>query len=109
MAQSKEYLELELAYEKESNELDSARDEALKKKCLKTLIFSTSLKPHSTYGDLMPIEDFIDCVNSGGFIDYDGSGNYATATQESDIAVYPSDIKKEMYRKDFSHIMWYNK
>lgn len=67
------------------------------------------MKPQATYGDLMTIENFIENCEGGGFIDYDGSGNYATATEESDISIYPSDIISGVYRKDFTHIMWYNK
>jgi len=61
------------------------------------------------YGDHMTLKDFIKNVKSGGFIDYDGSGNYATETQMSDITIYPSDINSGVYRKDFSHIVWFNR
>ena len=57
----------------------------------------------------MPIEHFIECVNSGGFIDYDGSGNYATATQMSNITITPSRVKAGMIRKDFTHVVWFNR
>jgi hypothetical protein len=50
------------------------------------------------------------CIgNYGGFIDYDGIGNYATNTQMSNIEIYPSDIKSGTYRKDFTHIVWFNR
>jgi len=60
-------------------------------------------------GTLMPIQDFIDCVNHGGFIDYDGFGYYATSTQESDITIIPSDVKAQMIRNDFQYVVWYNR
>lgn len=67
------------------------------------------LEAHRGIGDLMTIEEFADCCHSGGFIDYDGSGNYATEDKESNISIYPSDIIADKYRKDFTHVVWYNK
>jgi len=61
------------------------------------------------YGDLMTLENFKDNVYCGGFIDSDGSGNYSTETEESDISIFPSDIKEGVYRDDFTHVVWYNK
>jgi predicted ribosome quality control (RQC) complex YloA/Tae2 family protein len=61
------------------------------------------------YGDHMTMENFIKNVNSGGFIDYDGSGNYATATQMTDITIQPSYVKSGKMRKDFTHIVWFNR
>lgn len=63
----------------------------------------------SDYGDLMTMEAFIDTCECGGFIDYDGIGRYATETQESDIEILPSDITMGVYRKDFSHVVWFNR
>ena len=60
-------------------------------------------------GDLMTLDEFVECCLDGGFIDYDGSGNYATATHESDIDIYPSDVTSGNYRKDFTHVVWYNR
>jgi hypothetical protein len=67
------------------------------------------LKDHDKDGDLMTIEEFKKYCKSGGFIDYDGSGNYATAIQESNISIYPSDIEEGVYRNDFTHVVWYNR
>jgi hypothetical protein len=61
------------------------------------------------YGDVMDLEDFIECCEDGGFIDYDGSGNYATEDKMTDITIYPSDITSGNYRKDFPKIVWFNK
>jgi hypothetical protein len=61
-------------------------------------------------GDLMTISDFIEGCKVGPlFTDYDGFGYYATKDKESDITVYPSDIMSGVYRKDFTHVVWYNK
>lgn len=85
-------------------------DEVSKISAKLRLAQTPSMKPQSvSYGDLMTIESFIENCEGGGFIDYDGSGNYATTTEESNITIYPSDIISGDYRKDFTHVMWYNK
>lgn len=63
----------------------------------------------STYGTIMSLKDFVDCCNCGGFIDYDGSGNYIRNGQMSDITIFPSDVKSNMIRKDFDEIIWFNR
>lgn len=67
------------------------------------------MDPLPTYGDHMTLKKFISCVKSGGFINYDGFGQYASKTQISDITILPSDIHADAYRKDFSHIVWFNR
>jgi hypothetical protein len=59
--------------------------------------------------DVMSIKDFIDCCNDGGFIDYDGFGEYMKDGKLSDITIYPSDVTHNMVRKDFDTIVWYNR
>lgn len=61
------------------------------------------------YGDRMSLEHFVNCCESGGFINYDGFGRYIKGDEESDINVYPSDIKSGVYRKDFDEVMWFNR
>lgn len=61
------------------------------------------------YGDVMTLKDFIKNVKSGGFIDYDGSGNYVKGDKMSDITIYPSDVKNKSIRKDFDTIIWFNR
>lgn len=60
-------------------------------------------------GDTFTLEKFIELVNDGLFIDSDGYGYYATEDAKSDVYIYPSDIKEELYRSDFTHIIWFNK
>lgn len=62
-------------------------------------------------GDHMTYEDFKDCCNSGGFIDYDGYGYYSTIDKQSNKTIKPSDIKKGrlLNNKIFTHIRWYNR
>ncbi len=61
------------------------------------------------YGDHMSMEDFVGCCECGGFIDYDGHGYYATKDKTTSITIYPSDIMDNKYRKDFTHVVWFNK
>jgi hypothetical protein len=61
------------------------------------------------YGDVMLLKEFIEHVNSGGFIDYDGHGKYVRDNRMSDIYIYPSDIKRGNVRKDFDTIVWFNR
>ena len=60
-------------------------------------------------GDTFTLENFIELVNDGLFIDSDGYGYYATEDAKSDVYIYPSDIKEGLYRCDFTHIIWFNK
>lgn len=63
----------------------------------------------STFGHVMSLEDFIDNVKCGGFIDYDGFGNYVKDGKESNIEIHPSDVKHDAIRTDFDTIVWYNR
>lgn len=73
------------------------------------LIKTPNYKEIPTYGTLMTLNEFVDCCKSGGFIDYDGSGNYVKNGQMSNIAILPSDVKSNMIRKDFDEIIWFNR
>jgi hypothetical protein len=61
------------------------------------------------YGTLMPLDEFIDNVKSGGFIDYDGYGCYVNGDLMTDIEIYPSDIEKNKIRNEFDKIIWFNR
>lgn len=61
------------------------------------------------FGDLMTLEEFIAMCQHNMFVDDDGYGYYATENAKSDILLYPSDITEGIYRKDFSHVIWFNK
>ena len=73
------------------------------------MIKSYKLTELSDFGDVMSLEHFIDCVDCGGFIDYDGFGHYVKDGKESDVEIHPSDIKHNMVRKDFDTIIWFNR
>jgi len=61
------------------------------------------------FADVMPLDEFIKCVDSGGFIDYDGSGNYCIDGMETDIKIHPSDVKHGAIRWEFDSVAWYNR
>lgn len=61
------------------------------------------------YGDHFTIEDFIDSVKSGMFVDFDGSGYYATKDKMTDIYANPSEIYRDKIDKRWTHVMWFNK
>lgn len=61
------------------------------------------------YGELITLDEFIRNVESGKFINYDGSGKYSNGTQITNIIIHPSDIKNNIYRRDFTHVLWLEK
>ena len=61
------------------------------------------------YGDHMTLEDFVDCCQSGGFIDFDGYAKYATSDKMSDINAYPSDVADSDIDWRWTHVVWFNK
>ena len=68
------------------------------------------LIPHGT--DVMTLDEFIECVEDGSFIDYDGHGNWATQTHLLPfVNVYPSNVRKHKDRiPDWvTHVCWYNR
>lgn len=73
------------------------------------LVQTPELRDIPPYGTHMSLDEFMEYCKSGMFIDYDGSGNYATEDQESNINICPSDIVAEKVRKDFGYVVWYNK
>ena len=67
------------------------------------------MKKIPDYGDHMLLEDFIDAVEMGAFMDYDGHGRYATETEISDIIIIPSDVASNKIKEGFTHMVWFNK
>lgn len=63
----------------------------------------------SDFGSLMSLKDFIENCKDGSFIDYDGSGRYVKDGKESNISIYPSDVKNKSIRTDFDQIIWFNR
>jgi len=64
------------------------------------------MRPIPDYGDYMTIEKCASYIDDGFFTDYDGSGNYATATEMSEESFTPTTfIPKEKY----THVVWFNR
>jgi hypothetical protein len=75
----------------------------------KRMIMPYKLSELSDFGDVMSLKHFIDCVKSGGFIDYDGFGRYVEDGKETNITILPSDVKHNAVRKGFDTIVWFNR
>jgi hypothetical protein len=68
------------------------------------------LSPISDYGDLMTIDDFGNAVKGGAFIDYDGSGNWATELHYAQhLSVQPSSFFKAARPPWATHVLWFNR
>ena len=61
------------------------------------------------YGSHMTLQRFRECVECGGFIDDDGSGNLATETSISNVDVNPSDLANMNIPEWATHVVWFNK
>jgi hypothetical protein len=74
--------------------------------------FTKSIKEYD-FGDLIPIEEWIEDVKYELFTDYDGCGNFVkdgmmTDTYDDDVC----NIKlcEELYSKgEITHVLWFNK
>jgi len=73
------------------------------------MIMPYELSELPDFGDVMTLKHFIGCCKAGGFIDYDGYGHYVKDGKETDILIFPSDVKHNSIRKDFDTIIWYNR
>ena len=61
------------------------------------------------YGKVMTLKDWVECVEEGGFIDYDGHGYYVRDKKKSNIMLHPSDVRYDSIRDDFDTIIWFNR
>ena len=57
----------------------------------------------------MTLQEFIECVEMGAFIDYDGYGVYATDEGVTHIEVYPSSVLRGWVRDEFPYVCWFNR
>jgi hypothetical protein len=55
------------------------------------------------------LQEFIDAVKDGMFIDDDGHGYYANAKQRSTENIWPSDVLSDKILEGWTHVAWYNK
>jgi len=73
------------------------------------MLMTPEFEDLSDFGDVMTLEHWIECVNDGGFIDYDGFGRYVRDGKESNIDVHPSDVEHNSVRDDFDTVIWFNR
>lgn len=66
-------------------------------------------EPIPDYGDHMTLQDWISACDCGGFIDYDGHGDLATADQCSNFQISPSERHLVKIPEWATHVVWYNK
>ena len=92
-------------YDERTIEILEAILEEKKGKLEKKIMFS----PLSEYGDHMTLKEWLDNVESCGFIDYDGHGNLATSSEVSNISICPSEAEGYDFPKWATHIEWYNR
>lgn len=99
-----------MSYEDYQNEVRSIMEEIyfLNKEIRKiqdpVLVYGKEWK-----GILHTMDNFIGMSINGDLTDEDGYGYYATDNAKSDIIIYPSDILDDIYRSDFTHVVWFNK
>jgi hypothetical protein len=66
--------------------------------------------PIPYYGDLFPVNTFVEYCKEGLFINYDGSGYYADEDGfYRDLPALPSQIIKGEINKEFKFVIWFNK
>ena len=58
-------------------------------------------------GDTYTLDEFKTKCYSEELTDLDGYGYYGTYNSKSDVKIVPSDILEEIYREDFTHIIWF--
>jgi hypothetical protein len=75
----------------------------------KRMMMPYKLSEIPDFADIMTLKDFVNACKSGCFSDYDGSGNYILDGKETNITIYPSDIKYGTIRWEFDSVAWYNK
>lgn len=68
------------------------------------------MRPIPNYGEHMTIAEFVRCVKTGAFIDYDGTGYLATKDKITDLKILPSDIAGGIHLvTKCTHVVWFNK
>lgn len=65
----------------------------------------TNMQPISDFGDLMPIADFVECVQTSLFCPDDGIGYYATEKEYDENSCVWA-VKSPSWA---THVVWFNK
>lgn len=68
-----------------------------------------TFEPTPDYGDLMPLEKYLEHVRLRLFIDYDGFADLATETTCSNWSISPSNSLGYNFPEWATHVVWYNK
>lgn len=69
---------------------------------------SSAPEPVPDWADLMTLQEFVDAVSCGFFIDDDGIGRYVRdGLMYGDVR--PSDIRSGPTVVEFTHVAWFNK
>ncbi len=87
--------------------LDESEMESLSDKLKGKMTTEIKMAPLPKYGDLMTVQDFVDCVKDGGFIPDDGSGEWATATEVFKGTNVWNGLKSKP--ASATHVVWFNK
>jgi hypothetical protein len=67
-------------------------------------------EPIPDYADIMLLQEFVENVELGTFIDWDGSGYYANPpSMYRDARARPSEIMKGKIATGYTHVAWFNK
>ena len=61
------------------------------------------------YGDHMTLQEWKEACDCGGFIDYDGHGDFATVDKCSNFQISPSERNLVKIPEWATHVVWYNK
>ena len=67
------------------------------------------LQCKQSYGYVMTVDDFIDSVKNGYYIDYDGTGYFVDFNGEEYECVCCDERWLKAHRKDYSFVFWFNK
>lgn len=59
--------------------------------------------------EVIELDEFVDSCNRGNLIDYDGWGYYSDGNLMTSIKVYPSDITNGFVKREWTHVVWFNK
>ena len=85
--------------------------EATKERIWEALTEPPGLDMLDDVGDLIPLAEFLEDCRTHSFIDYDGNGNWATATKCDRTYVFPSYVLsgKQVPPNWCTHVIWYNR
>lgn len=96
-AYAEDKAKLQKDYGKEADELEALYCAAMK------ILFKQG------FGDVFTVDHFIANVECGGFIDYDGTGYFATMEGEEKQQISCDMNWLQSHRADYPFIIWYNR